>query len=352
MEERKQLEVIDLKDIIKKIWANRKTFILPLCIVFLVASIYIFSKPRYYSTDAKLAPEMGNNIGGGTLGTIASAFGFDFGDMQTTDAITPLLYPDLMEDNAFATNLFNIKVETQDGSIKTTYYDYLRNRQKKPWWGNFPNSIFNWIANLFKSESKTNGKSKELDPYSLSEKDDGIVAKIRNNIKLSVDKKTGVITINVQDQDPRICKTLADSVMGNLQKFITDYRTSKARTDYEYYKKLASEAKREYEKARQYYGSLSDANSKVALRSVELKMEDLENDMQLKFNTYTSLNAQLQSANVKVQDRTPVFTVLKGAAIPIKPAGPKRMIFVAGMLILAFMIKSIWLVRKDLHIRL
>ena len=140
--------------------------------------------------------------------------------------------------------------------------------------------------------------------------------------------------------------------MGNLQKFITDYRTSKARTDYEYYKKLASEAKREYEKARQYYGSLSDANSKVALRSVELKMEDLENDMQLKFNTYTSLNAQLQSANVKVQDRTPVFTVLKGAAIPIKPAGPKRMIFVAGMLILAFMIKSFWLVRNDLHLRL
>ena len=245
-----------------------------------------------------------------------------------------------------------MKVETQDGSIKTTYYDYLRNRQKKPWWGDFPKPVFNWIVNLFKSESKTNGKSKELDPYSLSEKDDGIVARIRDNIKLSVDKKTGVITINVQDQDPRICKTMADSIMGSLQKFITNYRTSKARTDFEYYKQLASEAKREYEKARQYYGSLSDANSKVALRSVELKMEDLENDMQLKYNTYTTLNTQLQAAKAKVQDRTPVFTVLKGAAIPIKPAGPKRMIFVAGMLILAFMIKAFLLVRNDLHLRL
>lgn len=352
MEERKQLEVIDLRDITKKIWANRKTFIIPLGIVFLVASIYIFSKPRYYSTDAKLAPEMGSTLGGGTLGSIASAFGFDLGDMQTTDAITPLLYPDLMEDNAFVTNLFDMKVETQDGSIKTTYYDYLRNRQKKPWWGDFPKPVFNWIANLFKSESKTTGKSKELDPYSLSEKDDGIVARIRDNIKLSVDKKTGVITINVQDQDPRICKTMADSIMGSLQKFITNYRTSKARTDFEYYKQLASEAKREYEKARQYYGSLSDANSKVALRSVELKMEDLENDMQLKYNTYTTLNTQLQAAKAKVQDRTPVFTVLKGAAIPIKPAGPKRMIFVAGMLILAFMIKAFLLVRNDLHLRL
>jgi len=342
----KQLEVINLRDIFKKIWTNRRSYVLLLCVVFVVASIYILSKPRYYSTDAKLAPEMGSNLSGGTLGTIASAFGFDFGDMQTTDAITPLQYPDLMEDNAFVTNLFSIKIENIDGDIKASYYDYLKFFQKKPWWGGFTSLL----SNLFKS-SKDNKSSKEFDPYFLSIKDNAIVEKIRDNIKLSVDKKTGVITINVKDQDPRVCKTLADSIMGNLQAFITNYRTSKARTDYNYYKQLTSEAKREYEKARQYYGSLSDSNTKVALRSVELKMEDLENDMQLKFNTYTSLNAQLQAAHIKVQDRTPVFTILKGAAIPIKPAGPKRMLFVAGMLILAFVIKSLWLVKDDLHLR-
>ena len=81
---------------------------------------------------------------------------------------------------------------------------------------------------------------------------------------------------------------------------------------------------------------LSDANTKTALRSVELKIEDMENDMQLKFNAYTTINTQLQAAKAKVQEKTPAFTVLKGAAVPVKPAGPKRMIFVAAMLFLAF----------------
>ena len=77
-------------------------------------------------------------------------------------------------------------------------------------------------------------------------------------------------------------------------------------------------------------------------------MEDLENDMQLKFNTYTNLNNQLQAAKAKVQERTPVFTILKGAAVPIKPAGPKRIIFVGVITLLTFIGTAIWIVRKDI----
>jgi uncharacterized protein involved in exopolysaccharide biosynthesis len=86
---------------------------------------------------------------------------------------------------------------------------------------------------------------------------------------------------------------------------------------------------------------MADASTHVSLRSVELKMEDMENDMQLKFNAYTTINTQLQAAKAKVQEKTPAFTVLKGAAVPVKPAGPKRMLFVAAMLILAIMITAI-----------
>jgi uncharacterized protein involved in exopolysaccharide biosynthesis len=108
---------------------------------------------------------------------------------------------------------------------------------------------------------------------------------------------------------------------------------------------LAQDAKNEYEKARQIYGSMSDANSKVALRSIELKLEDMENDMQLKFNAYTTINTQLQAAKAKVQERTPAFTLLKGASVPIKPTAPKRMIFVAIMVVLAFLATSVYILR-------
>ena len=324
-------DVIDLRIVFKRVWENKKLFYIVLPIVFVLSCIYILSIPRYYTSEVKLAPEMESSSTGGVLGSLASSFGFDLSNMQTSDAITPLLYPDLMEDNGFVSSLMSIQVESQDGEISSNYHDYLKLYQKKTWWS-YP---IDWIKSLLPKKEEETGSNNGFDPYNLSKKEDNIWRKARKNIDIGIDKKTGVISIAVEAQDPLICKTLADSIKEKLQVFITDYRTSKARNDYAYYKELAANAKHDYEKARQQYGGLSDANSKVALRSVELKIEDMENDMQLKFNAYTTINAQLEAAKAKVQEKTPAFTVLKGASVPVKPAGPKRMIFVAIMLVLA-----------------
>lgn len=340
----KELKVIDLSAIIKKMIANRKLYYKTLPIAFILSCIYILGIPRTYSSEAKLAPEMDNSLSDGALGSIAASFGFDLSEMQTTDAITPLLYPDLMEDNGFVSSLFKIQVESADKEIKTTYYDYLKSHQKPNIW----TVPFGMLKGLFKTEKQGKGEAK-FDPYFLSKKDDEIAECVRNNVKLSVDKKTGVITISTKAQDALICKTIADSVSARLQDFIIKYRTNKARTDYEYYKELADEAKRDYEKKRQVYASYSDGNTKVALRSIELKMEDMENELQLKFNTYSTINTQMQASKAKVQQQTPVFTIIKGASVPVKASGPKRMLFVIGMLFLTFLGTTFYLVRKDLH---
>ena len=115
---------------------------------------------------------------------------------------------------------------------------------------------------------------------------------------MSVDKKTGVITVSVKDQDPLVCKTMADSVTVLLQHFITDYRTNKARIDLAYYTKLADSAYQEYEKALNTYSRYADANMNVILQSHRSKMSDLENDMQLKYTTYTTLSTQQQAAKI------------------------------------------------------
>ena len=338
---KKELKVIDIIDITKKLWAKKKLFAKTLPIAFIVACIIILGFPRYYTTEVKLAPELGGTSMSGTLGSLASSFGFDLDNLKSDDAITPLLYPDLMEDNGFVTSLFNVQVKSKDGSIKTTYREYLKKYQKPVIW----TVPIDWVKNLFKKEEK--GKTGITDPYNLSKDEDDIAGSIRDKIKIDFDKKTAVISISIKDQDALICKTIGDSVKERLQDFITEYRTSKARTDYEYYLKLSMEAKQDYEKARQRYGSMADANTKVALKSIELKLEDMENDLQLRFNAYTTLNTQLQAAKAKVQERTPAFTVIKGASVPIKPSEPKRMIFVAFIVLLTFAGTSLYILRRQ-----
>ena len=341
MDEKKELEVIDLRVVFKKIWARRKLFYKVLPVTFVLSCAYILCIPRYYTSSLSLAPELSSISGvSGTLSSLASSFGFDLGSMETTDAINPMLYPDLMDDNGFVAGLFDIKVESQDGTIKCNYYDYLTKYAQRPWW----QYVSGWINNLFPKEDSAKGR-KEFDPYYLSKKEDGVAKKIRKNITINIDKKTSVITIEVDAQDPLICRSLADSVKERLQVFITNYRTNKSRIDEEYYKKLALTAKAEYEEARRLYASYSDSNMDLMLESYRAKQTDLENDMQLKYNTYNTIMAQYQAARAKVQERTPAFTLVKGAAVPIKPTGPKRMLFVIGMCILVTMITSLWLIR-------
>ena len=100
MEEKKtnNLEVIDLRQVAKKIWANKRLFYKTLPITFVLSCIYIISVPRTYTSEITLAPEMENSGMGGSLGALASSFGLDMGNLQTSDAITPLLYPFLRPD--------------------------------------------------------------------------------------------------------------------------------------------------------------------------------------------------------------------------------------------------------------
>lgn len=341
--------VIDLREIWANVTKHKKWFFIAWPITLVLSTLIIICVPRTYSTSTVLAPEMNIPTSGGSLSDIASSFGIDIGDRTSADAIYPSLYPDLMEDNGFIYSLFNIRVKSADGAIDTTFYAYKRYFTKSPWWSVATNKLKGLLPKPKDQQGKTNA-NEAFNPYHLSKEDDTVMGAIRQNISISVDKKNDVITISAEAQDPLICKTIADSVRQRLQEFITSYRTKKTRNDVDYYAKLTADAKADYERVRQTYSSYADANMDVILESYKSKTEDLENDMQLKYNTYTSLQTQLQAARAKLRENTPAFTLLKGAAVPTKASGPKRMIFILGMLVIVTVIIII-ISTKDLIMR-
>ena len=339
---------IDVGTGIRKVWGRRKLFYKAVPIAFVLSCALILCVPRTYTTSSRLAPELSSGLGslGGGLSSLASSFGFDLGSAATEDAISPLLYPDLMEDNGFVASLLDISVRSCDGQFDASYHDYLQTGQRFPWWA----AIGRWIGKVMPKPKPVSveGGSGERSPYMVSMKEEGLMKQVRSDIKLSVDKQTGIITILTTAQDPLVAKMLADSTTLRLQHFITDYRTNKARIDMEYYERLTQEAREEYDEACAAYSQFYDANTDVVLQAVRSVQTDLENDMQLKYTTYTAMMTQLQTAKAKVQERTPAFTQLKGAQLPLKPSGPKRMLFVLGMLILTCFGCVIYILRADI----
>lgn len=81
--------------------------------------------------------------------------------------------------------------------------------------------------------------------------------------------------------------------------------------------------------------------------SYKAKQEEMENEMQLRYNIYNQCAQQLQLAKAKVQERTPAFTVLQPATVPIKKDGPKRMTILFVFVFMAITLTSIYILYKD-----
>lgn len=332
---------------------HKKLYYKVLSITFVVSAIITLSIPNYYNCTVKLAPEIpGGNKGTSGLASLASSFGVNLGGASAgADAIMPNLYPDLMNSVAFRASLFPVKVKKDDEDTTMTYYDYLKNRQRLPWWSAGMKVIGDGISsaiNSFFGLEKDN--SNKVNPFRLTKEQMKIIEKMEKKVFCDVDNKTFVITIDVTDQDPLIAATMADSVQVRLQDFITDYRTRKARVDLVYNQKLFKEAQERYEKARLKSAAYSDANRHAIFAQKQSEQTKLENEMQLQYRAYSQVAAQLQMAEAKVQEETPAFTTLQPATVPIKKSGPKRSLFCIAFLFLAFIITTfyVWYKENDL----
>ena len=328
------------------IWAAikkyKKLYYKTLGIALVLALIIGFSLPKTYKCKILLAPETGggsSSLSG--LASLASSFGVNLGSgSQGGDAIKPDVYPDLMRSVDFKTSLFPIKVKKKEDKKTMTYYDYLKYEWRVPWW-----------EDCFGLRAPKPKKDTLVNTFELTGEQARIADLAIENVQCKIDKKTGLITIEVKAQDAYVVALLADSVRSRLQDFITNYRTKKARYDLEYALKLNNQAKKDYERARLLYSEYVDANQEMYLLSAMQKQNDLENEMQLQYNNYTATSAQVLAAKAKVQETTPSFATIQSATVPLGPSSPKRDVIVVVCLFLAALGTTIYVLSKEKQLK-
>ena len=327
---------IDLIELAQKVWAERKLVFKACGIAVIVALVVAFSIPKEYATSVTLAPETGGKSASGSIGALASMAGINLGASSGEDALSPELYPDIVSSTPFLTSLFDVRVTSEEAEVDTTLYAYLKDYQHSPWWSvimSAPFKALGWTMSLFRDEPEE-GDAK-LDPFHLTQEESDIAKALGSRLAVSVDKKTGVTTLTVTMQDALISASLTDTVMHSLQNYITDYRTNKARHDLAYMEKLYDEAKQDYTEAQQKYAQFADANLNISRLVYRAEQERLQNEMNLAYQMYTTVSQQLQMAKAKVQEITPVYTVVQPATVPLRAAKPNKLMILVGFVFLA-----------------
>lgn len=338
---------IDLLELAGKLWKERKLLLRLAGIGLVIGLVIAFSIPKEYTTTIKLVPEIQDGkSGSGGLGALASMAGINLSSGSGGDAVNPQLYPDVVSSVPFNMALFNVEVplSDDDGEMQeTTVRNYIEEDLSSPWWSviiSAPFKLLGWVKGLFTSEDEDGDHVPNS--FRITKEEDDVIKALNDRVSVSVDTKTAVITLGVTMQNPLVSATLADTIAENLKAYITDYRTNKARTDLDYAQKINDEAKVEYYAAQQRYAEYVDKNHGIALNSRRTEEERLRNEAQLAYSLYNTTAQQLQMAKAKVQENTPVYTVLQPATVPLKPSKPSKVMILIGFVFLAIVGGSVW----------
>ena len=336
---------IDLMDILRRIVGIRKAIYKAAGIGLLIGIVVAISIPKQYTVTVTLSPEMGSAKEGGLSGLAASFLGNGDTMGDATDALNASLSADIVSSTPFLMELSAMKIPVTRNEVMTldTYLD----EESSPWWSyviGLSSMAIGGVKSLFISEEDEFMSSDKAShgTIELSKKESVKIETLKRKIAASVDKKTAMTTVAVTFQNPKVAAIVADSVVGKLQEYIINYRTSKAKEDCVYLERLFKERQQEYYVAQKKYADYLDSHDNIILQSARAEQERLQNDMSLAYQVYSQVASQLQVARAKVQEEKPVFAVVEPAVVPLDPSGTSKKIYVLAFIFLSVCIVIFW----------
>ena len=314
-----EITLLDYLRLIRKRWY---WFLIWFVVAGVVGAAIGYSIPKDYRSGVDLVCETQTDDGpSGGAASLAKMAGFDI--PGGSDAIGPSLYPTVVSSSDFIVDMLYVPVTTKKGKSYKNFITYTKEETIFPWWYT-PKKWLLEMLKSFRSEPRVERKKGErIQPQHLTESEYELVEEMRRNLSCSTNDD-GIISISFCCQDPAVAQAIVDTAKVHLQRFITKYRTTKVKNDLAYYQKISDEALAKYEAIRLKYANYCDTHQNSILAVATTEQESLENEMQQAYQAYSQLKQQVQTAEAKLQERTPAFTVLTKASVPAIPEHPKK----------------------------
>lgn len=333
---------IDLFDICKKLWKQRKKIYKSIFYSIIIGLIISFSIPKEYTVMVTLSPESGKDATSSLMG-MASMLGLGNATIADADALNVSLFPEIIASTPFALELYSMQVKPEKSDTAVALHQFVED-QRKPWWGYLfalPGKAIGGVMSLL--SDKEEEERIAPDPFHLTRKEEKSLKAIKEAMSAEADKTTGITTVSVTLQDPVVTAVVADSVVRKLQQYIADYRTRKAMEDFEYQEVIYNKAKKEFYSLQQEYARYVDRNQQVTLQSAKIEQERMKDQYNLAYQLFQQAATQLEVLRAKIQEDKPVFAVVEPASVPLKPSAPRKAMILIGFVFLAFVGSAAWI---------
>ena len=345
MESNEMIEVreIDLGAVFRKVFRHWKMMLIWSMVGAIVGFGIAKSIPRTYTVVSKVSPELSYRQS--SITSLAAMAGITNNMLNNTEALLPTVYPDIISSPEFMIKLLGTQVNSE--KCDTTLYGYLSTCVRQPWWNVVLSLPFKAIAALSSRGEENDSDSLSFDAFKLTKEQAGIVKSLSRCIDVSVDKRTYLITISVEMQDRVVAAQTSRALLAHLEEFVRKYRTDKTRKDLAFFEEMyEEEAKSDYYEAQKKLSWYVDSHQGFVLQSAKIEQQRLQNDVNLKYQLFTSLSQQVQNARLRVQQDTPVFAQIVAPTVPVRKSGPSTVKIMAFFFLLAFVVSALVYLRK------
>lgn len=339
---------VDIMKYLLMLWEQRRRVIKITAVFMLVGLVAALMETRIYTSTMTFAPESSNASRSGGLSGMAAMLGI--GGLQLNngpDAYNVLFYPDIVSSTPFLADLVDVPVVTKEGE-RMTYAEYMQNDKR---WSltSLPMKALSGIISLFteKKEKPAVITRDSIDLFHLTNPQFNMFKAMRLSLQMTVDKKTGESEISCTASDPFVAAIVLDSARAHLQRYVTDYRTSKARANLVNYTKMADEAYKKYREASDALAYFQDHNKGLISNAVLTESNRLQNELNIASQVYTQMKQQEEVAKGKFYEDNPILAVIQPASVPMQPSNSRKKILLVYTF-LGFMAASAWVLRKEL----
>ena len=289
----------DIFSMISALWSRRKMIVLSVGILTVLGLAVSLILPESFLASSVILPETDKSkvsaLGG--LSDLASLAGVNVGG----EGSLVKLYPTILKSEAVLKNVVFNKYQTKGFSHPVNLIEYWEIDSKTP----------------------------ELQ-YETALKF------LREELQVSMDNKTSVITISISMPEPQLAADILNSVTSELDQFIRNKRATSAGEQRKFVEGRLTEVKQDLTKSENSLKEFREKNRQVLSPQLLLEQERLIRDVQINATIYTELRKQFELVKIEEVKNIPVINVMDPARTPAKKDKPKKAIIVLTIFFLSF----------------
>jgi len=289
-------------------WKYRARILRTTLIVAVVVGAISMILPKSFTATASILPDMDflsslqDKLGGG-IQDLVNAAGLN-GSISPSE-----MYPDMMLSETVLRRVIFHKYTTEAYPAPVNLIQYFK------WDDPDSNVNFEHCINLFR----------------------------KSLVTTTIDKKTLIITLEVEAPEQQLCADIANEMVAELDYFQRNFRQTNASEQRKFLEQRLAEVKIDLANAEDRLKVFQEKN-RSAIQSPDLQLQQnrLQRDVDMNSTIFIQLKGQYELAKLDEIKNTPIVSILDSARPPAKRSSPKRTMMVLVAFFLTFVISTIW----------